>query len=144
MKITRTEHFDIQRKIVANMTTESWEQIPHVAYVYEADVTDLMTEFKKLRSTSKTKITLNTVLMKAIIEGLKAAPVMNSHLNYNRKLVRGELKTFENINISMPMLLPDGRMMTAGLPEQIPAGYDRLHCRCDPQSREHQPERSDV
>lgn len=43
MKITRTEHFDIQRKIVANMTTESWEQIPHVAYVYEADVTDLMT-----------------------------------------------------------------------------------------------------
>ena len=29
MKITRTEHFDIQRKIVANMTTESWEQIPH-------------------------------------------------------------------------------------------------------------------
>ena len=57
MKITRTEHFDIQRKIVANMTTESWEQIPHVAYVYEADVTDLMTEFKKLRSTSKTKIT---------------------------------------------------------------------------------------
>ena len=39
MKITRTEHFDIQRKIVANMTTESWEQIPHVAYVYEADVT---------------------------------------------------------------------------------------------------------
>lgn len=115
MKITRTEHFDIQRKIVANMTTESWEQIPHVAYVYEADVTDLMTEFKKLRSTGKTKITLNTVLMKAIIEGLKAAPVMNSHLNYNRKLVRGELKTFEDINISMPMLLPDGRMMTVNL-----------------------------
>ena len=115
MKITRTEHFDIQRKIVANMTTESWEQIPHVAYVYEADVTDLMTEFKKLRSTSKTKITLNTVLMKAIIEGLKAAPVMNSHLSYNRKLVRGEMKTFEDINISMPMLLPDGRMMTVNL-----------------------------
>ena len=27
MKITRTEHFDIQRKIVANMTTESWEHV---------------------------------------------------------------------------------------------------------------------
>ena len=115
MKITRTEHFDIQRKIGANMTTESWEQIPHVAYVYEADVTDLMTEFKKLRSTGKTKITLNTVLMKAIIEGLKAAPVMNSQLSYIRKLVRGELKTFEDIYISMPMLLPDGRMMTVNL-----------------------------
>ena len=34
MKITRTEHFDIQRKIVANMTTESWEQIPHGGLSY--------------------------------------------------------------------------------------------------------------
>ena len=29
--------------------------------------------------------------------------------------MRGELKTFEDINISMPMLLPDGRMMTVNL-----------------------------
>ena len=36
----QSEIFDIQRKIVANMTSESWEQIPHVSYLYEADVTD--------------------------------------------------------------------------------------------------------
>lgn len=115
MKITNTEIFDIQRKIVANMTAESWEEIPHVSYVYEADVTEFMKEYKKMRSTSSTKITLNTVMMKAITEGLKAAPVLNSHLQFNRKLVRGELKTFEEINISMPMVLPYGRMMTINL-----------------------------
>ena len=54
MKITRTEHFDIQCMFDATATTESWEQIPLVAYVHEADVTDLMTELNTLRSTSKT------------------------------------------------------------------------------------------
>lgn len=29
MKKTNTIHFGIQRKIVSNMTTESWETIPH-------------------------------------------------------------------------------------------------------------------
>lgn len=115
MKITKKEIFDIQRKIVANMTTESWEEIPHVSYVYEADVTDFMNECKELRANAQTRITINTIMMKAIVEGLKAAPLLNSHLKYNRKLVRGELDTFEDINISMPMVLPDGRMMTINL-----------------------------
>ena len=33
MKIKSTEAFGIQRKIVANMTSESWETIPHVAVI---------------------------------------------------------------------------------------------------------------
>ena len=33
--VVKTEHFGIQRKIVANMTTESWQNIPHVTYTYE-------------------------------------------------------------------------------------------------------------
>ena len=39
LKVKNTEIFGIQRKIVANMTTESWETIPHVSYLYEPDVT---------------------------------------------------------------------------------------------------------
>lgn len=115
LSITNTEHFGIQRKIVANMTSESWETIPHVSYVYEADVTEFMKTCKRLRQESKVKITLNTIIMKAIVEGLKAAPVLNSHLSFNRKLVRGRIDTFEEINISMPMLLPSGQMMTINL-----------------------------
>lgn len=117
MKKTNTIHFGIQRKIVANMTSESWETIPHVTYMYEPDVTEFMKEYRKLNldRSGKDKITINTLMLKVISEGLKAAPVMNSHIRFNRKLVRGEINTFEDINISMPMILPNGEMMTVNL-----------------------------
>ena len=117
MKKTNTIHFGIQRKIVANMTSESWETIPHVTYMYEPDVTEFMKEYRKLNldRSGKDKITVNTLMLKVISEGLKAAPVMNSHIRFNRKLVRGEINTFEDINISMPMILPNGEMMTVNL-----------------------------
>ncbi len=117
MKITNTINFGIQRKIVANMTTESWETIPHVTYNYEPDVTEFMKEYKKLNFNRRgtDKITVNTLMLKVIAEGLKAAPIMNSHIEYNRKLVRGKINTFEDINISMPMIMPSGEMMTINL-----------------------------
>ena len=59
MNIRNTEHFGIQRKIVAAMTTDSWQNIPHVSYMYEPDVTAFYKEFKKinisLNNTSTTK-----------------------------------------------------------------------------------------
>lgn len=48
MKITRREHFGIQRKMVSHMTTESWRNIPHVTYMYEPDVTELYKIYKKI------------------------------------------------------------------------------------------------
>lgn len=49
----QSEIFDIQRKIVANMTSESWEQIPHVSYLYEADVTDLLKAYRQVKESTK-------------------------------------------------------------------------------------------
>lgn len=118
MAITKEEHFGIARKIVSNMTAESWETIPHGAMIYEPDVTQFMKECKKLNegNTDKSsKITINTVMLKVISEGLKAAPKLNAHLEFNRKLVRGCLKTYDNIDISMPMILPSGEMMTVNM-----------------------------
>ena len=46
MAVKSVTRFGIQRKIVANMTTESWQNIPHVSYQYEPDVTKFMEEFK--------------------------------------------------------------------------------------------------
>ena len=118
MALIKEEHFGIARKIVSNMTTESWREIPHAIVMYEADVTDILPVVKALNANCKSreeKITLNTVMMKIICEGLKAAPSMNTHLLFNRRLVRGFLKYFDHIDVSMPMLLPDGRMMTVNL-----------------------------
>lgn len=118
MAIIKKEYFGIARKIVSNMTSESWEQIPHASMTYEADVTQLFKECKKLNEgcTDKSKkITINTVMLKIICEALKEAPKLNTHLEFNRKLVRGTLKYFDNIDISMPMILPSGEMMTINM-----------------------------
>lgn len=117
MKTIKTTHFGIQRKIVANMTSESWKNIPHVTYMYEPDVTEFFEEYKRLNAgrCRDEKITLNTLVLKVITEGLKKAPDMNAHIDYNGKLVRGKIETFEDINISMPTILPTGGMMTINL-----------------------------
>lgn len=117
LKVTNTEHFGIQRKMVSAITTESWETIPHVSYMYEPTVTEFFNEFKKLNAdrTEANKITFNTLMLKVIVEGLKAAPHMNAHINYNKNYIQGTIKTFENINISMTTILPNGEMMTTNL-----------------------------
>ncbi len=118
MALVKEEFFSIARKIVSNMTTESWNNIPHATLTYEADVTSLLNEYKRINEncTDKTKkITINTIMIKIICEGLKAAPKMNTHLHFNKKLVRGTLKYFDNIDVSMPMILPSGEMMTVNM-----------------------------
>ena len=118
MALTGEHHFGIARKIVSNMTSESWEQIPHATLTYEPDVTEFLKEYKKLNegNTDKSKkITINTVMIKIICEGLKAAPKLNAHLEFNRRLVRGCLKTYDHIDVSMPMVLPNGEMMTINM-----------------------------
>lgn len=113
----RDEHFGIARKIVSNMTAESWETIPHCCATYDAEVTEFMRVLKEINSTisKEEKITVNTAMMRVIVEAIKACPQVNSHIYFNRKLVRGEVKTFKEINISMPTVLHNGEMMTLNI-----------------------------
>lgn len=117
MKIINTEHFGIARKIVSNMTSESWETVPHAGFTYEADVSgffDVMKEINEGR-TGGDRISINTAMLRVIVEGIKACPVINSHIHFNRKLVRGRVETFENIDISMPVTFDNGDMMTINM-----------------------------
>lgn len=114
MAVKDVTRFGIQRKIVANMTTESWQSIPHVSYQYEPDVSLFLEAYKKFKAEKEdnARITLNMVLLKAISEAVKSAPQINAHLNFEQKLVRGKLTQYDNIDISVPWTLPDGNMMT--------------------------------
>ena len=115
-KISKTTHFGIQRKIVANMTTESWHDVPHVTYIYEPDVTRFLEILKEMNSEpGRAKITINTVLLKVITEGVKAAPQVNAHIEFNKRFVSGTIKEMKDINISVPWILPSGEMMTINL-----------------------------
>ena len=114
MKPVKTNYFGIQRKIVANMTSESWFAVPHAGPVVEFDVTDLLDAFEKLRSSGKLKykLSVNTLMLKIIAEGLKVAPNINAHLTYDHRFVKGKIEVFDEIHFSIPMSLPNGEMMT--------------------------------
>ncbi len=113
----KKEHFGIARKIVSNMTAESWETIPHAVVSYEPEATKLFDVIKEINEgrVREERLTVNTVMLRIIVEGLKACPALNSHIKFNRRLVRGEVTSFEEIHISMPMILKTGEMMTINM-----------------------------
>ncbi len=117
MKVTKETHFGIQRKIVANMTSESWETIPHISYIYEPEVSKFLDVVKELNESGKfpVKITVNTIMLKALAEAFIAAPQLNAHIEFNRKLVRGKITEYDEIHAGMTWILPNGEMMTINL-----------------------------
>ncbi len=119
IRIRRSERFNLQRRVVAHMTSASWKSIPHVSYVYEPDITDFYSEFMKLvkqRENEGFKITFNTIMIKVIVEGLLVSPDLNSYVDYNHKKAEGMIHILDEINISIPWLLPDGKMITPTIP----------------------------
>jgi pyruvate dehydrogenase E2 component (dihydrolipoamide acetyltransferase) len=109
--------FNIRRKVIASTTYEGWKKSPHVSYVYEADATDFYAEYIKLNLSGKyaSHISFNTLLIRIIVEGIKAAPQMNATIQYNPFLVIGKITVTDEININMPFLLSGGEMLTINL-----------------------------
>jgi len=119
IKIKQSKKFDLQRNVVSHMTTESWQHIPHVSYIYEPDITDFYTEFKLLseeKSKLGCKISFNTIMIKVITEGLKSAPDLNSYIEYNHKKSKGIIHMLDQIDISIPWVLASGKMVTLVVP----------------------------
>jgi pyruvate dehydrogenase E2 component (dihydrolipoamide acetyltransferase) len=126
--------FDIRQKVIASSTSLGWTA-PHVSYVYEADVTEWLAELDAVigKSSGGNKITLNTLLMGVVVEGIKAAPCVNAHVFYNKWLAAGCITVFDRIDINTPVLLPDKRMVMVKLPdcgnkslEELAFCYNRL------------------
>lgn len=113
----KSERFKLTRKIVAYKTSESWVTVPHCAYVYEPDVTDFMDEYKTLKAKylPEQNITINSLMLKAVVEGIKAAPHLNAYCQYNRLNSRGSIDTIEEINISMPYRVDEETTITVNL-----------------------------
>lgn len=111
------ERFRIMRKIVAHITAKSWEEIPHAAFVYEPDATRFLEEYKTLKANNLPgrNITFNSLMLKTMIEGLKAAPHLNAYLQYNTRSSRGSIDTISEINISMPCNVDEGNTITVNI-----------------------------
>ncbi|MDR1927508.1 MAG: 2-oxo acid dehydrogenase subunit E2 [Oscillospiraceae bacterium] len=108
--------FGMQRKIVANMTMESWRTIPHTAGIYEPDATEFWNTFQRLRTQPGWEgVTINTLMLYVITQALIACPAMNAHINFKPWTINGTIEEFKDVNISMPMALPTGDMMTINI-----------------------------
>lgn len=115
LTINRTQLFDINRRITAFATQDSWKQAPHATYLYEPDITDFYNYYLKIRKKiqkNDSPITFTVVMLKAIAEALKDSPKLNSLLSYNYKTTIGKHHHLKEISIANPRLLPDYKLIS--------------------------------
>ena len=114
IKPRAVEHYTMLRKVVAGITSESAHNTPHAASGFEPDVTAFWDTYQALRKSDPrwARVTLNSLLLYVITQGLIASPRMNGHAYFSLLSVTGKTLFFENIDITMPMVLPDGTLMT--------------------------------
>lgn len=106
---------DLQRLVVSHMVSNSWMNIPHVSYLYEPDITDFYQEYRTAadkKAIVGRKLSFNTVMLRVIVVGLKKAPELNARIFYDHKRGEGTLNICDDINICVPWILTDGRMIT--------------------------------
>ncbi|MBQ7294603.1 MAG: 2-oxo acid dehydrogenase subunit E2 [Clostridia bacterium] len=103
------EYMSIRDKMMSNVLVNSQKEIPGVGCTYEADVTKLLEEFAKLKTNCGYELTLNSLMIKILVEGLKAAPRLNAHFQYNHRATSGHLIIKKHIDVSMAVCLETGK-----------------------------------
>lgn len=101
-------HFGLRGRVSGYILTKAQQNNPTCGYNYEADITKLWDEFNKLKDSCDYHLSFNTVMMRVLVEGLKAAPVLNSHINFNCTSSCGTLILKKHIDIAMPVILETG------------------------------------
>lgn len=102
------EYMTIRDRLTSNVLVNSQREIPGTACNYDADVTALYEEFLKLRQSCGYKLTFNTLMVKILTEGLKAAPRLNAHFEYNHHSTSGRLIIKKHIDVAIAVCLDSG------------------------------------
>ncbi|HOZ50056.1 MAG TPA: 2-oxo acid dehydrogenase subunit E2 [Candidatus Hydrogenedentes bacterium] len=108
-------YFDLQRRVTAHKTMEAWDNIPHAGLIIDLDVTDVLALTQSLKTNpefAEAPLSINSVMLKIIAEGLKESPLLNAYVTYKKRSDVGQVTVFDDINIAMPVLLEDGRTIT--------------------------------
>ncbi len=104
----KVKTFNLKGRVSGYILTKSQKNIPTCGYNYEADVTRLCEELQKLKDECGYPISFNTIMMKALIEGLKVAPHLNAQIKYNATSSCGTIILKEHIDVAMPVILDSG------------------------------------
>ena len=111
---------EVHRRLIAYSTANGWAATPHVTYTYEPDVTKFMEVYEGMRegflAQHGQRLTLNTLMLKVLAEGIKLAPRMNASLDMPRDIdptnYDGTLTTHESIEAAVPSHLPSGATLS--------------------------------
>ena len=85
------EYMTIRDRLTSNVLVNSQREVAGTSCNYELDVTGLYDEFMKLKNECGYRLTFNTLMIKILVEGLKAAPRLNSHIEYNHRSTSGRI-----------------------------------------------------
>lgn len=102
------EYLNIRGRLLSNVLVNAQRDIPSVACTYDADITKFFEVYKKIKEKSDYKLTFNSLMMKVLVEGLKAAPKLNAHFEYNHRKTSGRLIIKKNIDVAMAVRLQNG------------------------------------
>ena len=100
-----------QRTAVAERTLFSWQNIPHVSFLYEADVTELWDEYQIKKEEMKAnglRLTWNTLFMKLVANSMEAIPIRMVTSKPDEPFSFVETNA---IDMDMPAIFPDGKML---------------------------------
>jgi len=93
------------RKTIAERLSKSFHTAVPVTETMEIDVSELLKEFKKLKESSKVKISLTAVLVKLLANLISEFPQFNAHFDGEK------LKVFEDINMGVAFDTPEGLLV---------------------------------
>lgn len=85
------------RKMIADNMVKSFYEAPHASLVTEIDVTRVLEQIKKWKEKTHIKLSITSVIARAIVEALKAYPILNSSIEGEDILV----KKFVNLGIAV-------------------------------------------
>ena len=104
----RIEYFNLKARVSGNVLVNAQRTIPTPTYTYKADVTKFYEEYQKLKAECGYKLSFNTLMMRLLVEGLKVAPRLNAHLEYNHTASCGRLIIKKHIDVAMPIFMDGG------------------------------------
>ena len=104
----RVEYMTIRDRLTSNVLVNSLREIPGTACNFDADVTRLWEEFCRLKNECGYKLTFNSLMLKILVEGLKCAPRLNAHFEYNHRSSSGRLIIKKHIDVAVAVCLPSG------------------------------------
>ncbi len=104
----KIERFNLKGRVSGYILTKSQQNIPSPGYNYEADITKLWAVFEELKDNCGYHLSFNTLMMRILVEGLKAAPRLNAHVNFNTTSSCGTLIIKKHIDVAMPIITENG------------------------------------